>query len=85
MTGSHVSLQDSLNIPCMVLLKFMWCATYLLDNICIRFSTKLNRHVVGTPMGTNCAPLFADLILLCHKRGFIMSLSDEKQADIICF
>ena len=30
--------------------------TVLLDNNFIRFGTKLYRHVVGIPMGTNCAP-----------------------------
>ena len=31
--------------------------TFLLDNIFIRFGTKLYRQVVGIPMGTYCAPL----------------------------
>ena len=35
--------------------------TYLLDNSFIRFGTKLYRQIVGIPMGTNCAPLIADL------------------------
>ena len=30
--------------------------TFLLDNIFIRFGTKLYRQVVGIPMGTSCAP-----------------------------
>ena len=34
-------------------------------------------------MGTYCAPLFADLFLFCYERDFMMSLSDDKQADII--
>ena len=34
-------------------------------------------------MGTNCAPLVADLFLYCYDRDFMMSLSDDKQADII--
>ena len=34
-------------------------------------------------MGTNCAPLVADLFLVCYEIGFMMSLSDYKQADII--
>ena len=34
-------------------------------------------------MGTNCANLVADLFLFCYKRDFMMSLSDDKQADII--
>ena len=57
--------------------------TFLLDNIFIRFGTKLYRHVVRIPLGTNCAPLVADLFLLCYERGFLVSLSDDKQTDII--
>ena len=34
-------------------------------------------------MGTNCAPLVADLFLFCYERDFMMSLYDDKQADII--
>ena len=37
--------------------------SFLLDNIYIRVGTKLNRQIVGIPMGTNCAPLVADLFL----------------------
>ena len=58
--------------------------TFLLDNIFIRFGTKLYRQVVGIPMGTNCAPLVADLLFLfCYVRDFMMSLSDDKQANVI--
>ena len=34
-------------------------------------------------LGTNCAPLVADLFLLCYERDFMLSLSDNNQADII--
>ena len=34
-------------------------------------------------MGTNCAPSFTDLFWFCYERDFMMSLSDDKQADII--
>ena len=34
-------------------------------------------------MGTNCAPLVADLSLFCYERDFMMSLSDVKQVDVI--
>ena len=56
---------------------------YLLDNIYIRFGTKLYRQIVGIPMGTNCAPLVAYLLLFCYERDFMTSLSDVKQAEII--
>ena len=32
---------------------------------------------------TNCAPLVADLFLFCYERDFMLSLSDNNQADII--
>ena len=35
---------------------------YPLDNIFIRFGSKLCRQIVGIPMGTNYAPLVADLL-----------------------
>ena len=54
-----------------------------MDNIFIRFGTKLYRQVVGIPMGTNCAPLVADLLLFCYKRDFMVYLSNDKQADVI--
>ena len=44
---------------------------YLLGNIYIRFGTKLYRQIVGIPMGTNCAPLLADLFLFCYERDFM--------------
>ena len=34
-------------------------------------------------MGTYCATLVADLFLFCYERDFMMSSSDDKQADII--
>ena len=48
--------------------------TFLLDNIFIRFGSKLYRQVVGIPMGTNCAPLVAVLFLFCYERDIMMSL-----------
>ena len=56
---------------------------YLLDNIFIRFGSKLYRQIVGIPMGTNCAPLVAGLFLFCYERDFMLSLSDNNQTDII--
>ena len=56
---------------------------YILDNISIRFGTKLYRQIVGIPMGTTCAPLVADLFLFCYESDFMTSLFDVKQAEII--
>ena len=35
------------------------------------------RQIVGIPMGTNCAPLVADLFLFCYERDFMLSISDN--------
>ena len=34
-------------------------------------------------MGTNCAPLVADLFLFCYERDFMLSLSGNNQADVV--
>ena len=57
--------------------------TLLLDNIYIRFGSKLYRQIVGIPMSTNCAPLVADLFLFCYERDFMLSLSEDTQSDVI--
>ena len=54
-----------------------------MDNIFIRFGTKLYRQTIGIPMETNCAHLVADLFLFCYERDFMKSLIPENQADII--
>ena len=33
-------------------------------------------------MGTNCAPLVADLFLFCYERDFMLSLSEDNQSDV---
>ena len=48
-----------------------------------RFETKLYRQIVGISMGTNCAPLVADLFLYCYERDFMDSLNHDNQDDVI--
>ena len=33
-------------------------------------------------MGTNCVPLVAVLCLFCYERDFMLSLSNNNQADV---
>ena len=56
---------------------------YLLDNIFIRFGSKLYRPVVVILMGTICVPLVADLFLFCYERDFMLSLSDNTQTKLL--
>jgi hypothetical protein len=57
--------------------------SYLLDNIFIRYGKVVFRQTVGIPMGTNCAPLVADLFLYCYERDFMLGLSSDTQSDVI--
>ena len=64
----------------------LWSCQNVFKNLCniyIRFDTKLYRQIVGIPMGTNCAPLVADLFLFCYERDFMKNLSSDNQADVI--
>ena len=50
---------------------------FLVDNIYVRFGRQLFRQTVGIPMGTNCAPLLADLFLCSYENEFIDKLIKE--------
>ena len=52
--------------------------TFFFDNIYIRFVSKLYRQIVGIPMGTNYAPLVADLFC-----SVMLFLSEDNQSDVI--
>ena len=67
----------------MVMSKCMRCAVLFVGQHFYRFGAKLYRQVVRMPMGTNCAPLVDNLLMLCYERDFMMSLSDDKQVDVI--
>ena len=56
---------------------------FLLDNIFVRYGNAIYRQVIGIPMGTNCAPLVADLFLYCYEREFMLSLKPDTQGDVI--
>ena len=64
--------------------EFCDALVFLLDNIYIRFGHKVYRQVIGIPMGTNCAPLIADLFLYCYENEFMKRLSkNDSNEDII--
>jgi hypothetical protein len=43
---------------------------FLIDNIFVSFGGILFQQVVGIPMGTNCAPLLANLFLYSYESEF---------------
>ena len=77
-------LLNNLNdINCGHVRKCVMLSIIFLDNIFIRFGSKLYRQTVGIPMGTNSAPLVADSFTFCYEIYFMLSLSDNNQTDII--
>ena len=44
---------------------------FLIDDIFVQFGGRLFRQVIGIPMGTNCAPLLADLFLYSYENEFL--------------
>ena len=57
-------------------------ALIYLENIYIRFGSKLYRQNIGIPKGTNYAPLVVDLFLFYYKRDFMKYLTREKRYDM---
>ena len=44
---------------------------FLVDNIYIQVGNKIFRQAIGIPMGTDCAPLLANLFLFYHEYKFM--------------
>ena len=57
--------------------------TFLMENIYMQFDGMVYQQIVGIPMGTNCAPLIADLFLYCYERDFMSDLQKSKRFDLI--
>ena len=47
---------------------------FLIDNIFVNFGGRIFQQTIGIPMGTNCAPLLADLFLYSYEAEFVQSL-----------
>ena len=55
---------------------------FLIDNIFVEFGGRVFQQTVGIPMGTNCAPLLADLFLYSYEAEFIQGLLQKKQKKL---
>ena len=59
-----------------------------MDNIYVEFEGMVYQQIVEIPIGTNCAPLMADLvlyctILYCYERDLSLNLHKSKQYGLI--
>ena len=68
---------------CWTCTDFSEALTFLMENIYVQFDGMVYQQIVGIPMGTNCAPLIADLFLYCYERDFMSNLKKSKRFDLI--
>ena len=54
---------------------------FLIDNIYVEFGDQIYQQTIGIPMGTNCAPLLADLFLYSYEADFIQQLLTQKKKN----
>ena len=52
---------------------------FLIDNIYVEFGGHIFQQTIGIPMGTNCAPLLADLFLFFYEAKFLQGLLQRKE------
>ena len=55
---------------------------FSIDNIFVQFGGRLFRQVIGIPMGTNCAPLLADLFLYSYENEFLDNMIRVATGDL---
>ena len=55
---------------------------FLIDNIFVEFGGLIFQQCTGIPMGTNCAPLLADLFLYSYEAEFIQNLVKQKKISV---
>jgi hypothetical protein len=55
---------------------------FLVGNICVFFGDQVFQQSVGIPLGTNCAPLLADLFLYSYESEFVHRLLQDKNKNL---
>jgi hypothetical protein len=55
---------------------------FFIDNIFVMLGGRVFQQTVGIPIGTNCAPLLADLFLYSHEADFIQGLLKKKEKKL---
>ena len=58
---------------------------FLIDIIYVRFGNSVFRQVVGIPMGTNSAPLLADLFLHTFEYDFMLTTMKQDMTKAVSF
>ena len=70
-SGASTSNKDSL---CLMVQQVIDLFNYLINNIYIQVGSVVFKQAIGIPMGTDCAPLIADLFLFSFEFDFMRDL-----------
>ena len=73
---SKTSFKDKI---CYTLEQVCSMLDFLIDNIFVTFGGEIFQQQIGIPMGTNCAPLLADLFLYSYETEFLQELVKNKK------
>jgi hypothetical protein len=55
---------------------------FLVDNIYVVFGDQVLQQSVGIPIGTNCAPLLADLLSYSYETEFVQKLLQDNNKKL---
>ena len=55
---------------------------FLIENIFVIFGGRVFQQTFGIPIGTNCAPLLADLFLYSYEVDFIQGLLKKNEKKL---
>ena len=79
--GMAIDVDQAVNVKVVEMQESLWSAcvsvdnsklvkwiNYLIDNVCIKVGSKVYRHTVGIPMGTDCAPQLANLFVFHYEQ-----------------
>jgi hypothetical protein len=78
----EVSINEAYSMHKYSEVEFKNMLEFLIDNICVVVGGQVFQQSVGIPMGTNCAPLLADLFLYSYEAEFIQKLLHEKKKSL---
>ena len=77
-SDKSVNSKKSISFTADLLLQWI---TFLVNNSYVTFGSRVYRQVIGIPMGTDCAPVVANIFLFYYELKFVSSLSEEELND----
>ena len=76
----HTRLEKSYCLTLETLCKWI---ELLIDNIYVFYGGQVFKQIIGIPMGTDCAPVLANLFLLYYERIYIFNLVEIGDTDTL--